>query len=132
MNGKRKFGFTLIELMMVVAIASILAAIAYPSYINYVTKSGRSEGVAAVMRVANLQEQYYLDNRAYATDMTKLGLGANPFVTENGYYSVASTGTSSYTITATAAGTQASKDSTCGTITLTSAGVKGPSSECWK
>ncbi|WP_037459224.1 type IV pilin protein [Shewanella sp. HN-41] len=124
-------GFTLIEVMIAVVIVGILAAIAYPSYIDYVIKSGRSEGVAAVMNVANLQEQYYLDNRAYATDMTKLGL-ANPFVTEHGYYSVASAGTSSFTITATAKGNQASRDSTCATITMTSAGVKGPSAECWK
>lgn len=132
MNKKRLVGFTLIELMITVAIVAILAAIAYPSYIDYVTKSARSEGVAAVMRVANLQEQYYLDNRAYATDMTKLGLNASPFITENGHYSVASSGGSSFTITATAKGAQASRDSTCGTITMTSAGVKGPSAECWK
>ncbi|QYK07098.1 type IV pilin protein [Shewanella zhangzhouensis] len=132
MNNSKKLGFTLIELMITVAIVAILAAIAYPSYVNYVTKSGRSEGVAAVMRVANLQEQYYIDNKAYATDMTKLGLGANPFLTEHGHYSVASAGTGSYTITATAKGSQASRDSTCGTITLTSAGVTGPSAECWK
>ena len=124
-------GFTLIEVMIVVAIIGILASIAYPSYVDYITKSGRSEGVAAVMRVANLQEQYYLDNRAYATDMAKLGL-ANPFVTEHGHYSVASAGTSSFTITATAQGSQAARDSTCTTITMTSAGVKGPSTECWK
>lgn len=124
-------GFTLIEVMIAVVIVGILAAIAYPSYIDYIIKSGRSEGVAAVMNVTNLQEQYYLDNRAYATDMTKLGL-TNPFVTEHGYYSVASTGTSSFTITATAKGSQASRDSTCATITMTSAGVKGPSAECWK
>ncbi|KIO36188.1 type IV pilin protein [Shewanella sp. cp20] len=132
MKKSRLVGFTLIELMIVVAIIGILAAIAYPSYVNYITKSARSEGVAAVMRVANLQEQYYLDNRAYATDMTKLGLSANPFVTEHGHYSLASAGTGSFTITATAKGAQASRDSTCGTITMTSAGVKGPSAECWK
>ncbi len=136
-NFKLK-GFTLIELMIVVAIIGILASIAYPSYIDYVTRSARSEGVAAVMRVANLQEQYYLDNRAYATDMTELGLSASPFVTEHGHYSVASTGTTSFTITATAQGTQASRDSTCATITMTSAGKKGPVDsngkllECWK
>ncbi|MCG9711318.1 type IV pilin protein [Shewanella insulae] len=132
MNKNRLVGFTLIEAMITVAIVGILAAIAYPSYIDYIAKSARSEGVAAVMRVANLQEQYYLDNRAYATDMTKLGLGTNPFVTENGHYSLASVGTSSFTITATAKGSQASRDTTCGTITMTSAGVKGPSAECWK
>ncbi|WP_076542951.1 type IV pilin protein [Shewanella sp. UCD-KL21] len=125
-------GFTLIEVMITVVIVGILASIAYPSYTSFITKSGRSEGVAAVMRVANLQEQFYFDNRAYATDMTKLGLGANPFISESGYYSVASTGTDNFTITATAKGRQATLDSTCTTITLTSAGVKGPSSECWK
>ncbi len=132
MKNNSSHGFTLIELMIVVAVVGILAAIAYPSYIEYITKSGRSEGVAAVMNVANLQEQYYLDNRVYATDMTKLGLAANPFVTEHGNYSVASAGTSSFTITATATGSQASRDSTCATITMSSTGVKGPSAECWK
>ncbi|MCL2917549.1 type IV pilin protein [Shewanella litorisediminis] len=132
MNSKKKFGFTLIELMIVVAIVSILAAIAYPSYVNYVTKSARSEGVAAVMRVANLQEQYYLDNRAYTTDMTKLGLDANPFITKNGYYEISSDGASSFTITAKAIGSQANRDSECANITLTSSGDTGSSAECWK
>jgi len=133
MNKKNSSqGFTLIEVMIAVVIVGILAAIAYPSYIDYIIKSGRSEGVAAVMNVANLQEQYYLDNRSYTTDMTKLGLVADPFITEHGYYSVASAGTGSFTITATAKGNQASRDSTCATITMTSAGVKGPSAECWK
>jgi type IV pilus assembly protein PilE len=124
-------GFTLIEVMITVVIVGILASIAYPSYTSFVTKSGRSEGVAAVMRVSNLQEQYYMDNRSFAEDMTKLGLLAEPFLTESGYYSVDSVGTTSYTITATAAGSQATRDTTCATITLTSVGIKGPSKECW-
>lgn len=126
-------GFTLIEVMVTVVIIGILSSIAYPSYIQYVTKSARTEGVAAVMKVANLQEQYYLDNRVYTEDMEDLGLSANPYITEHGHYSVASDGTTSMTITATAQGTQASRESsTCQTITLTDAGVKGPSEECWK
>jgi type IV pilus assembly protein PilE len=129
---RKSKGFTLIELMVSVAIVGILAAIAYPSYIDYVIKSGRSEGQAAVMKIANLQEQYYLDNRVFTTDMTKLGLVASPLITEHGHYSVASAGTSAFTITATAKGNQASRDSTCATITLTHAGIKGPSTECWK
>ncbi|PKG57176.1 prepilin-type cleavage/methylation domain-containing protein [Shewanella sp. Choline-02u-19] len=137
MNDLRKLdqhvihGFTLIELMIVVAIIGILAAIAYPSYTDYVTKAGRSDGVTAVLNISNLQEQYYLDNRAYTTDLTKLGLSAS-YVTENGHYSVASTGGDSFTITASAEGAQKSRDSTCQTITLTDIGVKGPSAECWK
>ncbi|QYJ88992.1 type IV pilin protein [Shewanella halotolerans] len=125
-------GFTLIEVIITVAIVGILAAIAYPSYIDYVTKSGRAEGVAAVMEVANLQEQYYLDNRTYASDLTKLGMSANPLVTEHEHYKVASTGGATFTVTATAIGTQASRDTACATITMTDAGIKGPSKECWK
>lgn len=125
-------GFTLIEVMIAVVIIGILASIAYPSYVQYVVKSARSEGVAAVMNIANLQEQYYIDNRAYTTDMTKLGLSASPFITEHGHYSVTSSGTATLTVTATAKGIQASRDTVCATISLTSTGVKGPSEECWK
>ncbi|MFT5788194.1 MAG: type IV pilus assembly protein PilE [Shewanella sp.] len=124
-------GFTLIEVMIVVAIVGILAAIAYPSYTDYVTKAGRSEGVTAVLNISNLQEQYYLDNRTYTEDLTKLGLAAS-YVTENGHYSLISKGSSSFTITASAEDTQKARDSTCQTITLTDIGVKGPSAECWK
>lgn len=126
-------GFTLIEVMIVVAIVGILAAIAYPSYIDYITKSARSEGIAAVMRVANLQEQYYLDNRVYTEKMSELGLGSNDtFKTENKHYIVSSTGGPTFIITATAEEPQKSRETVCKTISITSAGVKGPSAECWK
>ncbi|WP_299568232.1 type IV pilin protein [uncultured Shewanella sp.] len=131
MNTVKRNGFTLIEVMIAVVIIGILASIAYPSYTEFVIKSARSEGVGAVMRVANLQEQFYIDNRSFAEDMTSLGLSADPFVTESAFYSVDSAGTNDYVITATAIGVQAARDSTCATITLTAAGVKGPSEECW-
>lgn len=126
-----KNGFTLIELMIGVAIIGILAAIAYPSYTDYIAKSARSDGLAAVMRVANLQEQFYLDNRAYTEDMSELIPGTDPFITEQEFYSVDSTGTTGFTIVATAQGIQASRDSACATIQLTDTGAKTPL-ECWK
>lgn len=127
----KRTGFTLLELMIAVVIIGILASIAYPSYIQYVTNASRADGLAALMKVANLQEQYYLDHRQYATDMTLLGLPEDPFIVDNGLYSVDSTGTSSFVATATALSHQATRDSTCATIQITDIGGRTPG-ECWK
>jgi len=62
-------GFTLIELMMVVAVIAILAAIAYPSYIDSVRKSRRSLAKSALMEAAQKQEAYYARNATYTTDL---------------------------------------------------------------
>ncbi len=85
-------GFTLVELMIVVAIAAILAAIAYPSYQDSIRKSRRTEAKTALENVAAEQEKYYYRNNAYTRDLTKLGYsgtaGAGQKNTENGYYRI--------------------------------------------
>lgn len=140
---KKKRGFTLVELLIAVAIVGILAGIVYPSYKDSVNRSRRTEAMTELVRIANLQEQYYSDNRTYATDMTKLGLGADPYVTENGYYSIDAAAvtaiTSDYILTATAAGLQAGNDSTCTSFTLNYLGQKTAkkgsadnTNECWE
>ncbi|GIU09890.1 type IV minor pilin protein PilE [Shewanella sp. c952] len=125
-------GFTLIELMIVVAVIGILSAIAYPSYIDYVAKGVRAEALTVLTDAANRQEQFYLDNRSYSSNMASLGYAINPFVTESGYYSVAATitGTGSFTLKATAQGGQASRDSACKVIEITETGAKSPTG-CW-
>ncbi len=140
---KQMRGFTLVELMIAVAIVGILAGIVYPSYKDSVNRSRRTEAMTELVRIANLQEQYYSDNRTYTTDMTKLGLGADPYVTENGYYSIDAAAVNSiasdFILTATPAGLQASNDSTCTSFTLNYLGQKTAkkgaadnSKECWE
>jgi type IV pilus assembly protein PilE len=126
-------GFTLIEALITVAIIGIISSIAYPSYIDFVVQSNRSEGLRELVRIANLQEQYYVDNRSYTPVMTELGLDADPFITEHGHYSIDATVVNdTFTLVATAKGTQASKDSACGTISVTNTGKKTPASNCWE
>ncbi|MEZ9196453.1 type IV pilin protein [Shewanella sp. 10N.286.54.B9] len=129
---RKKMGFTLIEVMIVVALIGILSTIAYPSYIDYVAKGVRAESLTVLTDGANRQEQFYLDNRSYTSNMVSLGYAKNPYVTESGYYSVAATtsGTGSFTLKATAQGEQASRDSACKVIEITETGAKSPTG-CW-
>ncbi|WP_320153180.1 type IV pilin protein [uncultured Tolumonas sp.] len=129
-------GITLIELMIAVAIVAVLAGVAYPSYMRHILTSHRTEASSTLIRLANLEERYYLDNNQYGS-LFQLGLTATSaatYTTTNGYYTItiATPTTSTYTLTATASGTQAS-DSDCVTYTLTQNGTKtsSSSSSCW-
>lgn len=126
-------GFSLIELMIAVAIVGILAAVAYPSYTSFVISSNRSEGQRELLRLANLQEEIFIDRRSYTTVMTALGMTADPHITEFGNYSIDATianGGTTFLLTATAQGTQTS-DTGCTTLTVNEAGQKLPAI-CWR
>lgn len=125
-------GFTLIELMIVVAVVAILAAIAYPSYNEQVRKSRRAQAKADLVEYSQLAERFHSSNNTY------VGLNGIPNVSprEGGtaFYTIGVAPTqSTFVITATPQGTQ-TRDK-CGTLTLNQAGVKGNSagtrSECW-
>jgi type IV pilus assembly protein PilE len=116
-RGQR--GFTLIELMIVVAVITVLAMIAYPSYMDSVRKSRRADAITALNTIAQQQERWRANNTTYTTDLTAAGLGvANP-----AHYTLSVNGTSAtgYAATATAAGAQTS-DAKCASLTLTLAG----------
>lgn len=126
-------GITLIELMIVIAIIGILAGIAYPSYTQYVQRSNRSEAMNELTRIANLQEQFFADNRRYAANLVELGFPANTQTTESGLYqiNVAAVAARTFTLTATAQGRQA--NDVCVTMSIDQAGVKTASAaDCWR
>lgn len=127
-------GITLLELMIAVVVVAILAGIAYPSYMQYVMTSRRSEAMTTLIRLANLEERYYLDNNEYG-DLAELGLTESAddiYSSESGYYTITVVpSAATYTLTATAAGSQ-SGDSTCATFSITQDGKKTSSgTDCW-
>ena len=127
-------GFTLIELMITVAIIGSLSAIAYPSYTEFVIRSNRAEAQSELLRLANRQEQYYMDNRVYTVDMTFLGAPNSPFITESGNYSISATvNNGTFILSATALLSQLARDTDCPTFTITETGAKGATSNfCWE
>ena len=132
-KGSKGRGFTLIELLTAVAIVSILAAVAIPSYTDFVARSNRTEAQRELLRIANMQEQFYVDTRVYTADMTALGLAKDPFITENGYYSIDATlANGGFVLTATALSPQSTNDSGCPTLSVSETGKKLPATTCWE
>lgn len=94
-NKNKNHGFTLMEMMITVAILGILSAITVPSYVKYVQKSKRTEAKTEILRIAQLQESYYVQNLSYALALNGtggLGFSGSSLTTESGLYSVQVTG----------------------------------------
>ncbi len=110
-------GFTLIELMIVVAIVGILSAVAYPAYTDYIRRGDLSEGFSTLSSMQVRMEQFYQDNRSYVGTNTPCAASSSK------YFSYTCAGTAStFTFTATgAAGTPTSGDA----YTINEAGLRG-------
>jgi type IV pilus assembly protein PilE len=139
---RNTLGFTLIELMIVVVIIGILAAIAWPQYQDYVVNSRRSTCAARVVELAGHMERHFTENRSY------LDGGSEPTVTQfigsancpaqdnNPAYTLSITADSdSYTVNAAPQGMQANNGN-CGTLSIDETGAKTASgsasaSDCW-
>jgi type IV pilus assembly protein PilE len=131
----RQRGFTLIELMITVALIGILASIALPSYREYIERSRRSDGKAALMRAAHWLERAATSTGAYpaktAAEWTATGLGTS----ESNHYTITYTQTGSgsgYTLTAT----PNIADEGCGNLGLDQAGIRTKTgsltvADCW-
>jgi len=138
----RSTGFTLMEVMIVVVIVGILMAVSIPAYESSLQKGRRADAKAALLDVANRQEQLMLDRGTYTLTMTDLGFGNDPMVSPDEFYTVDAAACASGTIarcfvlTATpASGSPQTEDTRCTTLILDWRGAKTATGtdqdNCW-
>lgn len=140
MNKRYNKGMTLIEVMIVVVIVGILAAIAYPSYQNYVIRANRGAATACLLELSQFMERLYTQNMTYSPDpaVPLAALTCRNDLAER--YNFVFTNRTARAYTLAAQPTTLQKDPTCGILTLDQTGRKGATNgtanldivrQCW-
>ncbi len=136
LNKKTSLAFTLIEVLIAVAIVAIISAIAVPSYQKYTYSARRHEAIADLLKLQLLEERYRNYNSGYASEeeLEVYNGGALPALDTNYYtYSISDVSNTTYTITATAVGNPDNdqvQGTTCSPLTINEQGTKTPA-VCW-
>lgn len=137
------YGFTLIELMIVIAILGFLVAIAFPSYQDYIRKSRRADAKAALSQLAQFMERNYSVAQRYdkadaaGTTSVTLPFTASPVDGNPKYYNISFSGTptlTAYSLQAVPISGTSQANDVCATLTIDQTGQKGTSSgrtDCW-
>jgi len=147
-NLMRNKGFTLIELMIVVAVVGILAAVAYPSYREYVMRSHRTDAKSALLSAAQRMEKFYTEKMTY--NAATLGTAAGDIASTtsaDGFYTIgfdttptaagacsatATTNSSASDFRLCATPTGAQSGDSCGIFSISNIGIKTPTTtRCW-
>ncbi len=131
----KQSGFTLLELMIVVAIVGILANIAYASYSSSVAKSRRNAAQGCLMEQAQYMERVYTTSMSYASAALPAASAQQCQADLSSQYTfslpAASLTASGFAVKASAIGAQATADASCATMTVVQTGARTPTSDCW-
>jgi len=148
---RRQHGVTLLELLIVVVIVSIISAVAYPSYVQHIVNTKRTAAKSSLLQVADRQQQFFMDNKRYATSLANLGFADNPLWLDDGgervpagdpdsVYAIVLVNVvpTSFMAVAVPIGAQRTRDADCGVLTLDQAGLKqafglggAAADDCW-